>query len=208
MVLPVSEGNHAFLNPFMRVHSVKYQHVLLSGCLVLILLAFSVAACQPSGGAGSLINPQAKTPNFVPPTPVDGPGAATPSVAEENPTPQSLPTATVQCVDNLAFKSDITIPDGTVVAPDYTLDKRWEVENIGNCNWSQEYRVRLIAGPELGASKEQALYPARSGSRAVIRIVFKAPNEPGVYRSAWQAFTPQGEPFGDPFFIEIKVEAP
>lgn len=200
--------NLAFLNSFMRVRSVKYQHVFQSGCLVLILIAFLAAGCQPSGGAGSLINPQAKTPYFVPPTPVDGPGAATPSPVEDIPTPQSLPTATVQCVDNLAFKSDITIPDGTVVAPDYTLDKRWEVENTGNCNWSQEYRVRLIAGPELGAPKEQALYPARSGSRAVIRIVFKAPNEPGTYRSAWQAFTPQGEPFGDPFFIEIKVETP
>ena len=83
-----------------------------------------------------------------------------------------------------------------------------EVENNGNCNWSQGYRVRLIAGPELGAQKEQALFPARSGTRTAIRIVFKAPKEPGTYRSAWQAITPQGEPFGDPFFIEIKVEAP
>jgi hypothetical protein len=200
--------SRAFLNPFLRVHSVKYQHVLFSGCLILVLAAFFLSACQPSGGAGSLVDPQARTPYFVPPTPVDGPGAATAPGVEASPTPQSLPTATVQCKDNLAFKSDITIPDGTVVAPDYTLDKRWEVENTGNCNWSQEYRVRLIAGPELGAPKEQALYPARSGSRAVIRIVFKAPNEPGTYRSAWQAFTPQGEPFGDPFFIEIKVETP
>jgi hypothetical protein len=36
--------------------------------------------------------------------------------------------------------------------------------------------------------------------------VFKAPSEPGSYRSAWQAYNPQGEPFGDPFFIDFVVE--
>ncbi|MBE0696250.1 MAG: hypothetical protein IH586_04945, partial [Anaerolineaceae bacterium] len=90
--------------------------------------------------------------------------------------------------------------------PDSTLDKRWEVENSGNCNWDEKYRVRLIAGPELSAQKEQALYPARSGTRAVIRFIFKAPLEPGSYRSAWQAYDPNGEPFGDPFFIDIIVQ--
>jgi hypothetical protein len=86
------------------------------------------------------------------------------------------------------------------------IPKRWEVENSGSCNWQENYRVRLIAGSEMSAQPEQALHPARSGTRAVIRIVFKAPPEPGAYRSAWQAFNPQGEPFGDPFFIEILVE--
>ncbi len=27
----------------------------------------------------------------------------------------------------------------------------------------------------------------------------------GTYRSAWQAYDPDGLPFGDPFFIEIEV---
>jgi hypothetical protein len=111
-----------------------------------------------------------------------------------------------ECRDQLKFIADVTIPDGTVVAPESTLDKRWEVENSGSCNWNKQYRIRLIAGPELSAKKEQALYPARSGSSAVIRLVFKAPLEPGAYRSAWQAFDPGGEPFGDPFFIDIIVQ--
>jgi hypothetical protein len=121
-------------------------------------------------------------------------------------TDPNQPTPTITCKDNLTFIADATIPDGTSVQVDSTLDKRWEVENSGNCNWLETYRVRLIAGPDLGAQPEQALYPARSGTRATIRIVFKAPTEPGTYRSAWQAFDPQGEPFGDPFFIEIEVE--
>jgi hypothetical protein len=126
--------------------------------------------------------------------------------AEDSINPEPVPTATVQCQNNLTFLNDITIPDGTVVAAESTLDKRWEVHNSGNCNWGENYRLRLIAGSELGAQREQALYPARSDSRVTLRIVFKAPTEPGSYRSAWQAFNPQGEPFGDPFFIEIVVK--
>jgi hypothetical protein len=63
---------------------------------------------------------------------------------------------------------------------------------------------KLIAGPDMSASTDQALYPARSGSQATIRIIFTAPNESGVYRSAWQAHNPAGQPFGDPVFIEVQ----
>lgn len=137
--------------------------------------------------------------------------AATPTraAALEPASASSAETPSSQtCQNNLSFIKDATIPDGTEVSPESTLDKRWEVENNGDCNWGEGYQVRLIAGPEMGSQKEQALYPARSGSRATIRILFKAPSEPATYRSAWQAFSPQGEPFGDPFFIDIKVVAP
>jgi hypothetical protein len=105
----------------------------------------------------------------------------------------------------LAFLEDITIPDGTVVSPGEVLDKRWLVENNGSCNWNAGFGLQLIAGPEMGAHSEQALFPARSGSQAEIAIVFTAPVEPGSYRSAWQAQDAQGVLFGDPIFIEIVV---
>ncbi len=192
-----------------QVYRVKPASSLPPGCLCLffLFLACSLAGCAPLIKAGGAPGLQQNAAYYRPPTPVGAPGLGAPAPASGQPALPLLPTATIQCKDSLAFLKDITIPDGTVVAPDSTLDKRWEIENNGNCNWGQDYRVRLIAGTELGAQKEQALYPARSGSRAVIRMVFKAPAEPGTYRSAWQAYNPQGEPFGDPFFIEIKVEA-
>ncbi len=109
------------------------------------------------------------------------------------------------CSDNLIFLDDLSIKDGSVFPPGSRLDKRWKVENAGTCNWDQRYRMKLIAGSELGVAAEQALFPARGGSQAIIRIVFTAPTEPGNYRSAWQAYNPQGDPFGDPFFIDIVV---
>ncbi len=110
------------------------------------------------------------------------------------------------CTDQLMFVSDITIPDGTSVVAGSTLDKQWEVENSGSCNWNEDYQLRLISGPAMGAETEQKLIPARSGSRVTLRIVFTAPDEPGVYRSAWQAYNPQSVAFGDLFFIDIVVE--
>jgi hypothetical protein len=116
------------------------------------------------------------------------------------------PTPTPACTNSLWFLSDITIPDGSVVQPGERLDKRWQVQNNGTCNWDEDYQVRLIAGPGMGVPVQQALVPALSGTEVDIRMVFIAPQESGSYRSAWQAYDPQEQPFGDPFFIDIVVE--
>ena len=112
------------------------------------------------------------------------------------------------CVNNLAFIEDQTIPDGMLVSPGEPLHKIWVVENRGTCNWDEHYRVKLVTGPQMGTAPEQALFPARSGARAAIRVRLIAPLEPGTYRSAWQAFDPDDQPFGDTFFVEIEVQSP
>jgi hypothetical protein len=106
------------------------------------------------------------------------------------------------------FQEDLTVPDGAVVRPNEIIDKRWQVENTGSCNWDEQYSLTLLAGPQLGAQIEQALFPARSGTQAVVRILFTAPQEPGNYRSAWQAQDSQGNLFGDPIYIDIMVQSP
>ena len=130
---------------------------------------------------------------------------STASTPEQALTPVVLPTSNPPCFDNLRYLEDQTIPDGSLVSPGEVLDKRWLVENNGSCNWEKDYRLTLISGFDLGAAPEQALYPARSGTQATIIIVFTAPAESGVYRSAWQASDPAGQPFGDPIFLEVQV---
>ncbi len=116
------------------------------------------------------------------------------------------PSATAICTNDLHFLQDLTIPDNTKVAPGSSLDKQWQVLNNGTCNWDSRYRLRFIGGEQLGVNTDQALYPARSGTQAVIRIVFTAPLETGGHKSEWQAYDPSGSPFGDSFFILIDVE--
>jgi hypothetical protein len=105
------------------------------------------------------------------------------------------------------FLSDLTVPDGTVVTPGASIDKRWSIQNNGTCNWDERYRLRLVTGTGLGLPDEMALYPARSGVQTVVRMQLQAPAEPGTFRSAWQAVNPADQAFGDPIFIEIIVAA-
>lgn len=80
------------------------------------------------------------------------------------------------------------------------------MENNGSCNWDARYRLKLIDGfPPLGASGEQALFPARGGTKVTLMINFTAPLEAGAYRTAWQAHGPGGTPFGEIVYMEIVV---
>ena len=141
-------------------------------------------------------------PGFVPPTLAIPTITPLPTI---NPAETKALSQPLECENNLSFLKDETIPDGTLIQPGASIDKRWEVENSGTCNWVTGYTIRLIGGSEMGANSEQDLFPARSDTTTTIRIEFKAPIEPGNYRSAWQAFNTEGDAFGDPFYIDIIV---
>jgi hypothetical protein len=189
----------------MRVHHLKNSTMIFFKKAFLVFLAavslWMAAGCGvgPYRAAPDSINDPFRPPTLVP-TPLP-PTQTPPSLS-----PPGTVTAEVSCRDNLTYLSDISIPDGTVVAPGSTIDKRWEVENSGSCNWEEGYQIRLISDQALGSPKELTLVPARSGSRVEIRIVFTAPEQEGKYRSAWQAFNPQNVAFGDPIYIEISVK--
>ena len=75
--------------------------------------------------------------------------------------------------------------------------------------FGEVFRDGQLQSDALGAASEQALFPTLGGSSTTLRITFQAPSEPGNYRSAWQAFNPAGEAFGDPFYIDfVVVNAP
>jgi len=170
------------------------------GFLSLILSACSGRATP----TGYFLPPNsgAQSAGFIEPTFTDSPSK--PEEATASPAPTIAPS----CISNLLYLEDLTVPDGTVVTPGEQLDKRWLVENNGSCNWDVQYSLVLIGGPQLDAPREQALYPARSGTQVMIQINFTAPEEPGPYRSAWQAQDPEGNLFGDPIYIDILVQSP
>ena len=172
------------------------------GLLVVLLALFLITACAPTPPPTPFIAPRAATPTLAL---VQG---NTPVIPTLTPQPRATasPTSTPACTDGLAFVEDITIPDGTVVSPGASIEKQWLVQNNGTCNWDSRYRLRFVGGLEMGAATEQALFPARAGSQATLRIIFTAPSEPGSYTTAWQAIDPDGQPFGDPVFMEIIVQ--
>lgn len=128
-----------------------------------------------------------------------------PATVTHPPSVSLKPSPTPDCTDGLLFITDLTVPDGTLIARGAQFDKRWQVKNTGSCNWDQRYALVLIAGTELGLDRKQALYPARSGTETVIRMMLTSPVSPGVYTSAWQAFSPDGDPFGDVIYVQFQV---
>jgi hypothetical protein len=180
----------------MRKHNQKGISSVYLRLIILLAALLLLPACSNEGDA---------TPTqgvYRPPTQAV---TATPLPVTTQESEAERPTSEPSCTNALWFFQDITIPDGTEVQPGERLDKRWLVQNAGTCNWDEGYEIRLEAGPNMGVPATQALFPARSGLQVTIRMNFIAPDEPGTYRSAWQAYDPEDVPFGDPFFIEVIV---
>lgn len=169
--------------------------------LVLVLLS----GCSPASTPTPFRPPTAQAP-LIEPTFIIQPTQEI-VVVESTPLPTIFPTTNpADCVNDLTFLEDLTIPDNMFATFGFALDKQWLVENSGTCNWNSAYRLRNIGGAALGAPEEIALYPARAGTQATLRILFTAPFTEGVYESAWQALDPNGTLFGDPIYIRIAVQ--
>ncbi len=171
--------------------------------LIPLILAFLFisSACAPRPGP----------PLFVPPT--EAPQTAPLLLITATPPLTRVPTIviptmtpTVPCTDGLTFIKDVTIPDGTAVTAGQSIDKQWLVNNSGTCDWDSDYRLKLVNGPDLSAVHEQALFPARAGAQATLRIVFTAPGTSGEYKNEWRAFNSSGVQFGDPITIDVIVQ--
>jgi predicted small lipoprotein YifL len=189
--------------------------------IVYSVFLFLLAGCGQLGPEETL---------FIPPAPVASPTSAATTISmwtatpaeeslptetavnagEQTPQPEISPTAGATaaetCINDLKFLADLTVPDGSPINPNERIDKQWRVVNSGTCDWDADYRLKLVGGfAPLGAEIVQALFPARAGAEVMIQIFFIAPPTSGVYRSAWQASDPQGQPFGETIYIEIVV---
>jgi len=189
------------MTPRFRFAASRKLFLLFSICLA--------SACSSAHTPTPFIPPTAQIP-LIEPTLIIQP--TQPVVVKITPLPTiDIPTATVNpedCVNNLTFLSDLTVPDGTNIVHGATIDKQWLVQNSGTCHWNVDYRLRYIGGALLDAPEELALYPAKSGTQAILQITFTAPFADGEYESAWQAFDPDGLAFGDPIYMSIVVVAP
>lgn len=181
--------------------------------LTLLSILILASACSPAPTPTPFIPPTAPAP-LIEPTLIVQPtqevvvvqSTSLPTVAPTL-TPTLTPTPG-ECVNSLRYLSDLTIPDNSFVAYGAIMDKQWLVENNGTCNWESGYWLRRVGGASLDAREEIALYPARANTQATIQIIFTAPFTDGVYESAWQAFDPNGNPFGDVIYIRVIVAAP
>lgn len=174
----------------------KFNWFAFTAMVMLLCMTMGCTALRPQASLPS----DKQSPLYIPPTLVPAVAATATSDATD-----PLNAQDPDCTNDLKFINDLTLPDGSFVKAGATLDKQWEVKNSGSCNWNETYSIRLINGPELGATSPQTITPLRSGVKGTLRIEFTAPSDPGNYVSTWQAFSPDGKAFGEYFSIEINV---
>jgi hypothetical protein len=121
--------------------------------------------------------------------------------------PDTGSTPQQDCVDDAAFVADLTLPDGSQVAPGDRLVKQWSVQNTGSCDWGPAYRLMPILPNPLSDDSPVALYPARAGTQAVWQVSLQAPNTPGEVIGRWQAQNPDGTAFGQEVYVVLVVMA-
>ena len=188
---------------FMK--SIRFHYSRSPILFVVVLILVSLSACAPALTPTPFRPPTAQAP-LIEPTFIIQPTQEI-LVVESTPLPTIFPTTNpAECSNDLTFLEDLTVPDNMFTTFGLVLDKQWLVENSGTCHWNSAYRLRNIGGASLGAPEEIALYPARAGTQATLRILFIAPFAEGVYESAWQAIDANGNPFGDPIYIRIAVQ--
>lgn len=156
---------------------------------------------------GVVIPACGKAPRATPATPEAlGPPAAG---AASTPSLEAAPTAQQDnCVDDAAFISDLSLPDGTAAAPGDKLSKQWSVQNTGTCDWGPDYRLVPILPNPLSDSGPVALYPARAGTQAIWQVSIDVPNSEGEVIGRWQAQNPDGVAFGEQVYVVLEVTSP
>jgi len=170
-----------------RKKNKRMNHTRVSWLAGLITLAL-LAACSPKPQETGVFYAATLVPSLTPVT-----VAVTPTIPAD-------------CADDLNFIDDITLRDGSTVKAGSSLDKRWQVQNTGTCQWNEKYSLRRTSGSALGGNERAALPLVEPGNIGVIQILLTAPAEAGTYRTSWRAYNDRGLPFGDPVFIDIIVE--
>jgi hypothetical protein len=149
----------------------------------------------------------APTQTPLPPTTIP---TSTPVPATNTPLP--TPTAVTYC-DWVSFVKDVTIPDGSILAPGETFTKTWRLKNRGTCTWTPDYMLVYTSGAQMGGTTAVRLPAYVSPGQTVdVSVTLTAPDSSRKYVGYWMLRNPSGALFGygenanQAFYVDIKVK--
>jgi hypothetical protein len=133
-------------------------------------------------------------------------------VVTSTPGPTPTITGTIVPCDQVSFIRDITIPDGTLLAPGTHYTKIWELKNSGSCAWNSLYNLVFAnQGDLMGGAISQPLMTSgavQPGETLKVSVDLTAPINQGDYKGEWRLRNPTGTEFGPAgktFWVAIKV---
>lgn len=124
------------------------------------------------------------------------------------PAPQLVPSEKLE----MAFLSDVTIPDGSEIIAGENFSKVWRLSNSGTTTWPLGCRLTLESNTgECLSTVKFVDIPGEvpSGSAVTISVEMEAPKKTGRHVSYWRMHGPSGAAFGARIWVDIiSVEKP
>lgn len=117
------------------------------------------------------------------------------------------------CNNKIRSINDISIRDGSKLAPNEIFRKTWRMKNAGTCIWDQGYTLIFTGGDAMGGKRivniPKTVYP---GETVELSIDLQAPSIPGHYRGYYMLQDSIGYTFGygsyanTAFWVDIYVD--
>ncbi|MFN3307929.1 MAG: NBR1-Ig-like domain-containing protein [Anaerolineales bacterium] len=152
------------------------------------------------------------------PIPTDTPiPTPTDTLAPTNTLPPPTTAAPTQpagsaVAERVEFVADVTIPDGTVFAPNQAFTKTWRLKNAGTTTWTTAYSLIFFSGEKMGAPSAVPLPDNVPPNATVdVSVPMISPGAPGQYIGYYMLRNPQGKNFGlgpnadQAFYVWINV---
>ena len=148
--------------------------------------------------------------NFVQTVAAQTASALLTQAAALTPSPQVTPSSTQAppgpSGDKAAFVADVTIPDGTVIAPGAAFTKTWKLQNAGTTTWTTSYSLAFVSGEQMGTITSvpvsQSVGP---GAQIDISVGMVAPSSTGSHQGFWKMKNAAGQFFNDSVYVLITV---
>jgi hypothetical protein len=130
-----------------------------------------------------------------------------PTASSTQPPPTASGSIIQSACDNSTFLSDVTIPDGTVMAAGAPFVKTWVLQNNGSCTWNTSYKLAFYSGDLMSGSAAALPNAVAAGQQVTISVNLVAPTAAGTYKGTWRMHNDKGQAFGDFPYVAISVGA-
>lgn len=109
------------------------------------------------------------------------------------------------CRNGMMFISDVSIPDRTVLLPNMSATKTWNVQNTGTCTWDSTYSFNYVKGSVFGPTSVKITKLVAPGEKYEISVPFTTPAANGEYTAWWQMRGTEGNNFGQTIWYDFQV---
>lgn len=113
----------------------------------------------------------------------------------------------VSSCNNSQYESDVTIPDGTTIAPGASFVKTWAMGNTGTCTWDTSYQLIFVSGTQMSGSSTNLPSSVAPSQQVQVSVNLIAPTTAGSYTGYWRLADDQGNAFGESVTVVITVSS-